>query len=414
MTSRLVTSGGDFYVTLGGDFYVTDVGGVVEIPTPDVDVGAPYSLDLCVGWVKVAEVVAGTFDGIIRNLALGEWSLTGYVADVDFQAGYDITDVDTIRAVQGSAIVFGGYVAPVASGVGGLDIQQTADGDTYTLKGADLWNVPASRVAYPTPATEAPWANAHDDRIGVASTVAAGYLRDNAGSGALAARQYPSIAIVDLATGATGTWSARLQPLDQLIARVCTDGGITCRTMLGFDGTVTFSFGAPTDRSATTVLSDQADLTSLHRVNTPAIATYVIAGGQGELTARTFAAAGSATGAARREVFSDQTSLATSTEVAQAASSTLAKDAANLTVQAQITDTTAQSLDYIADYDVGDTITVEIDQVRYPVVVNAVTFHFAKDRQVVRPVLGVGSLNIVAGLLTDVANLQARLQTQIA
>lgn len=372
------------------------------------------TIDLCVSWDKVAECNTGTFDGIVRHLAVGEWSLTGFVDDIDFQSGYTLADIDTVRIVQGASIAFGGFVAPVASGVGGLDIVQAPTGDTFALKGADLWDPLASRVAYPTPTTDLPWAAGHDDRSGVASTVAAGYIRDNLGSGALAARQYPGLALVDGATGLSGTWSARLQPLDQLVARVCADGGITCRVRLGFDGTITYILGKVLDRRTTVVLSDQGDLTGIDMLSAPAVATFVVAGGQGDLAARTFATAGTATGAARREVFADWSSLSTPTEVQQAANSTLARDAASLTVQAQITDVAALGLTYLTNYDVGDIISVEIDLVRYPVVVNAVTIHVGVDRQVIRPVLGSGPVNVVAGLFSDVADLQSRFDTQIA
>lgn len=413
MTSYLRTLAADRIVTLGGDPIVID-GGLTPLATVDFPVGASYAIDLCVGWAKVAECVTGTLDAIVRHLALGEWSLTGYVDDIDFEGAFTLADVDTVRVVQGSTIVFGGYVAPVTSGVGGLDVVETAQGTTFTLKGADLWSLLAGRVAYPTPATNPPWAGGHDDRVGVASTVAAGYIRDNLGSGALAARQVPGLALVDGAAGLSGTWSARLQPLDKLIARVCADGGITCRATVDFVGNVTYTLGPARDRSDTVVLSDQGGLTGVHRVTATAVATFVVAGGQGELAARTFATAGTATGALRREVFSDQTSLATSTEVQQAANATLAADAETLTVAAQVADVAALGLTYLANYDVGDIIAAEIDGVRYPVSVDAVTLHIGVDRAVVRPVLGRGALNLVAGLLRDVADLQTRFDTQIA
>ena len=375
-----------------------------------------FTIDLCTSsWAKIAEVTSGVFDGVVRDLAVGEWRLSGMVDGVDFQAGYTIADVDAVRVVRDAQIVFAGTVNPIAAGgVGGLELVDSAEGVRYTLTGPDLWSVLASRVAYPTPSTGPPWADSHDVRTGLASTCVAGYITANAGVSASVDRAIPGLTVVDMLAGATGTWSARLQTLDVQVARVCRDGGITCRLSAGFDGSLTATLLPPVDRSGSVVFSDQGDLVGIQRVTTPEAATFVIAGGQGNLTARTFATAGTATGAARRERFSDQSALSTSTEVGQSAASTLAAAAEVLTVRASITDTAAAGAQYLQAYNVGDTIAIEIDNVRWPVVVQAVTVHVSPERAVIRPVLGPGVRNLVSGLLRDVAGLQARLDSTIA
>lgn len=387
---------------------------VVPAPEPPAFPGHLYSIDLCVGWVKVAEAPAAVFDGVIRNLILGEWRLTGSVDAISFQGSYDLADVDTIRVVRDNDIVYSGYVAPVASGVGGLHVVQGTDGERFTLTGADAWSVLSSRVAYPSPLTGPPWAASWDIRTGVASTVAAGYLTANTGGGTTADRQIPGLTVIDGAVGTAGSWSARLQPLDQLIARVCRDGGITCRLAVNYAGALTVRLVAPNDRRATVVVSDQGDLTNLEHVRVPSSATFVIAGGQGLLTSRTFATSGTATGIARREVFSDQTSLSTLAEVQQAANTVQALAAATLTVRAQITDAAAAGLRYLFDYDIGDTISVEVEDIRYPVVIGSVTVHVSPERQVIRPVLGDATPDLVVGLIRDIADLQSRFDTQVS
>lgn len=379
------------------------------------DAVSTFTIDLCVGWAKIGEAVAGTFDGVIRDLAVGEWRLSGMVDAVDLQGSYSLADVDTVRVVRDATIVFAGQVAPVAAGgAGGLELVDAADGRRFTLSGPDLWSVLASRVAYPTPSTGPPWADSHDVRTGLASTCAAGYVLANAGVLATADRLIPGLTVVDMLAGATGTWSARLQPLDQQVARVCRDGGITCRLAIGFAGALTVTLCSPVDRSSSVIFSDQGDLTSLQQVTTPESATFVIAGGQGQLTGRTFATAGTATGAARRERFSDQSALSTATEVARSATSTLAAAAETLAVQASVTDSAALGAQYLQAYDIGDTVAVEIDDVRYPVTVQAVTVHVSPERAVIRPSLGPGVRNLVSGLLRDVAGLQSRLDSTIA
>lgn len=374
-----------------------------------------YSIDLCTNWAKVGEAISGTFDGVVRDLAPGEWTLTGRTAAIDLEAGADLTTVDTVRVVDGNGVViFGGYVAPATSGgVSGLTRDRSGLAETFTLRGPDLWGLLASRVAYPTPSTAPPWADAYDQRSGVASTVAAGYLRDNLGSGALAARQVP-LTIVDGVTGMVGYWSARLQPLPQLIDKVCTNGGITCRLAVTAAGVVAVTLGPVRDRTATCVLSDQGDLTSIHTVISPAVATFVVSGGQGSLAARTFVSAGTATGTARREAFSDQSVLATVAELQQSSDATLQASAASTLIDAVVTDEASQRFTYLRDYDIGDIVSAQIGGASYPVPVSTVTIHVAPDRTVVRPTLGTAVANDVKKLLLDVANLQSRFATQIA
>lgn len=373
-----------------------------------------HAIDLCVGWVKVAECVDGVFDGVVRNLAAGEWRLSGAVDALDFAGGFELADVDTVRVVRDTSVVFPGYVSPVASGIGGLDVVKSAAGDMFTLTGSDAWSVLASRLVWPTPGTVPPWSDSWDAEAGLASTVASAYILNNAGNLALAARQIPGLTVVDGSAGLTGSWSGRLQPLDQHVARICKEGAIVCRFAVDFTGAVQVTLRKPADRSTTIVLSDQGDLTKIQTIEAPESTTFVVTGGQGALNARTFTTAGIATGAARREVFSDQSSLSTSTELQQSADATLAFAAATLTVRAEVADSAALRFQYLIDYDIGDTVAVEIEDVRYPVVVESVTVHVAPDRAVIRPVLGDASPNLVTGLIRDVANLASRFDTQIA
>lgn len=387
---------------------------VIPAPEPPAYPGRIFSIDLCVDWVRVAEAPGCVFDGVERRLTVGEWRLEGSVSALVFQAGYTLTDVDTIRVVRDAQIVFAGFVATVESGIGGLDVTSDVQGERFVLTGTDAWFVLASRVCYPTPTTGPPWAASWDIRTGVASTAAAGYITANTGGGTTVDRQYPNLSVIDGAVGVSGSWSARLQPLDQQVARVCRDGGIICRLRVDYNGAIVARIEAPNDRSTTLVISDQGGLTRIQHVRVPLSSSFVVAGGQGELTARTFATAGSSTGKNRREVFTDQSSLSTAAEVQQIASTTLAQAQATLTVRAEVTDASAASLLYLVDYDIGDTISIEIEDVRYAVVVESVTVHVGPDRQVIRPVLGDAAPDLVTGLLRDIADLASRFDNQIA
>lgn len=383
---------------------------------PDVPPPGMFTIDLCDWWnQRLAEAPAATFDGVTRNLAPGEWRLTGALDALQFAPGKTILDVRQVRVVVDNAIQFTGYVTPVASGVGGLDIVDADIGPQFTLSGADEWSVIAQRVAYPTPGSEPPWADAWDIRTGQASSVAAEYLLYNLGPYALTNREMVGIGVVDGHAGTTGEWSARLQPLDQLVTRICHDGGIVCRLGTAFTGGITITLVAPEDRSRSTVLSDQGGLTAIQQTRTTPTSTFVIAGGQGALTSRTFATSAEpfADHWERRETFTDQSSLSTVGELQQAADTVRALALPTLTVIASITDDAAAAIIYLADYDVGDTIAIEIGDVRYPVIVEAVTIHVSPDRAMIRPVFGSASPNIVTGLVRDVAAISTRLDTQI-
>lgn len=386
---------------------------VIPAPEPPAFPRHLFSIDLCRNWAKIAEAPSAVFDGVVRDLIKGEWRMTGEVDAITFQGAYTLTDVDTIRIVRDQAVIFSGFVAPVATGVGGLEIIHSDTGEHFVLTGPDAWSVLASRVCFPSPLTPPPWAASWDVRTGVASTCAAGYITANTGGGTYVDRQIPGLTVIDGVAGTSGSWSARLQPLDQQVARVCRDGGITCRLAVDFAGALTATLQSPNDRRATVVVSDQGDLTNIDHFHVPAKATFVVSGGQGNLNARTFATAGTATGAARREEFIDQSSLSTAPEVQQSATTELAGSAATLTVRADITDAGAAAFRYLIDYDIGDTIAVEVDTVRYPAVIESVKIHVSPARQVIRPVLGDATTNLVTGLIRDIAGLAARFDNQI-
>lgn len=412
----LVDDAGGSIVVASGDYLV--IGGGNQTLEPRVG-SAPEGLvvDLCSGWSKIGEAPSATLNAVVRHLAPGDWRLEGAIAGLDLQADASIVDVDTVRVVreEDRRVLFSGWVLPVDDATGGLEeLDGGDDGPRFVLTGPDAWEPLMRRIAYPVPEAEPPWSLSHNERTGVASTVAAAYLAANLGDDALPARQYGDVTIIDGEVGASSTWTARLQRLDVLIARVCRDGGITCRPSVGFDGGLRVVLGAPRDSSARIVLSDQGDLTEYRRRTVPASATYVIAGGQGELTDRLFAVSTSGvSGRDRREVFADWSNLASATEVSRAALTTRRQSAATWSVQAAIADVAAQRLRFLDDYDIGDLLSVEINSIRHAVPIEAVRIELDASHGVIRPVFGTAAPDLLAGLLRDVAGLRSRLDSTI-
>lgn len=412
----VVLADGSELVVASGATVVVGGGNTVVVPRSD-STPERFTIDLLADGVKVAEAPAAVFDGVIRSLKVGEWRCEGAVSGLDTAAAFDLDTVDAVRVVREAdrRIVFSGFATPVDDGTGGLEVDGVDDGERFVLAGPDAWFPLTARVAYPDPSTEAPWSLSHDERSGVASTVAAAYVAANLGDGALAARRWGDVDITDGETGLSGSWSARLQRLDLLIARVCSDGGILCRPTITFAGAVAVWLGGPRDRSATIVLSDQGDLVNLKRRRVAARKTHVIAGGQGNLTARTFRQSSSGeTGDDRVEAFADWSSLATAAEVQQAANTTRAQAAATWSVSADLSDVAAQRLRFLTDYDIGDLVAVEINNVRHSVPIDAVRIELVPDRQVIRPILGTAAPNALAGLVRTVASLSQFAESTVA
>src|SRR5690606_18747963 len=96
-----------------------------------------YSIDLCRGWERIGHLTedasAFKFDGEIRDLEMGQWSLSAADSAINWadieavnEFGQTVTreakpeDVTAIRLVDGNRIVYPGLVRPHSSGFGGL------------------------------------------------------------------------------------------------------------------------------------------------------------------------------------------------------------------------------------------------------------------------------------------------------
>jgi hypothetical protein len=389
------------------------------IPDPDsgeVSRLAPiYSVDLCTGFVKVGEAEAFLFNAVVRFLATGEWQLTAPLS------GVSCPDVDAVDSIiiwdetPTPRIVFAGIVRRVGGVEGARTRTITANDDSIEWVGVDLYGILAQRHAWPTPSTVVPWADAYDVRTGVGSTVAKEFIEANAGIAAHPHRLIPNLLVSDAGVGTSSTWSGRLQPLDQFVGRICREAGIGCSVTMPTIGTILFTLRALQDRSASLVLSDQGDLESLSRLVIPASATHVLGAGQGELAARTFVAAFTpATGLERVETVYENTNISVYEGLVTATETELALAGGDVSVDGAITDSAAQKIRYLDDYELGDWLGVEVDGVRYRSQVEAVTFTLSPERDSVRPVLGRAATNSLLSLVRDVAGISSRLDRQIA
>ena len=360
--------------------------------------------------VRIGEATAYDLDAVVRALAAGPWVMTTTVAGLALDDGASIADIAAVRVVDELGVAFTGTVRPIAGeDNGGVTVEGVGASAAVTFAGSDAgWAALASRRAYPDPSTEAPWATSHDTRTGRASTVVAEFIEANLGSSALPDREWPDLDVVDGLAGIESTWSARLQRLDRLVARICNDAGLVCRPTFALDGSLRVVIAARSDLSARQVLSDQADLSTLTDRSFAATASHVIAAGQGELELRAFEVASSpATGRDRAEHFIDRRNLADTAELATAASSTLAAAAASRVIRAELSAAAAAQMRYRFHYDVGDIVSVEIAGVRHSSSIESVRIQLNATEYRITPQFGEAAPDAWSALVRSIAEFDA-------
>ena len=364
---------------------------------------------------KVHEVVAGQFAGVIRRNEPGQWSLDVPMAELgEDLCCPDQATIGGVRVLRNGDTVFAGWVARLPSGGGGSIRTVSADERMIRFEGVDAWYPLTTRLVFPDPTTDAPWGDAYDTRTGIGSTIAAGFISDNVGSTALADRVWPDLVISDNTVGTSGTWSARLEQLSSLVGRICDESEIVCRPTVDNQNRPVIRLQARKDRTASLVLSDQAELSDSEVASTPAASTWVLAAGAGEGTSRTFASSGSDTGAARVERITEQSNATTTGELEQIAEVIRRDDAVALHVDGQVSTLTALRHKFGEAYDVGDVVSVQVGGARFPVPVTSVRIEVGPQRSVAVPVLGVFSPDRLQGLRRDVLGLADRFDNNIS
>lgn len=273
-------------------------------------------------------------------------------------------------------------------------IQTVDDPDGITqITGLDDSVLLRDHLAYPTASTADVTAQttAYDVRTGTAEDVIKGYVSDNFGPTAPAARKSPVLAIeASSARGATVKGSARFDVLYDLVKGLA-DASANAGSPLGFTivqagSTLQFKCYTPTDRSGY-IRMDIANnkLTETTYSLAQPKTTRTIVGGSGDGTARTFLERSSYTSlqaetawARRIEVFVDARDTADATTLATSGDSVLATDG-----KAQITATVRPSDDqtmlFGQHYFLGDTVTVVVGSYELAAVVTEVGISVADD-----------------------------------
>ena len=292
--------------------------------------------------------------------------------------------------------------------------------DTAYLSMRDAWPVPSAAVAgdFAT--------SAYDTRSGAAETVIRAYINYNAGPGAPVARQISGLTLdTDLGRGSTVHGNARFDQMTtkdglgiiQVLANV---GGIGFKIIQS--GTnLQLQFYVPSDLTATVKLADElgtiADFTySLDGPDLDSGGNFVVAGGQGEGTARTFVLgsdSASITKWGRIETFRDARDTSDATTLSERITDTLNSSAEKVSFQATLAQT--DSLIYGRDFNIGDKVTCVIDGTSMTNIVQEVNIALdMSSAETVTPLVGSMNPANISEVLANFARQINRAQARIA
>lgn len=272
--------------------------------------------------------------------------------------------------------------------------------DQLTLSGLDD-NVWLSRYLALPVTSGPPYTTAdYDVKTGPVETVMKAYVTANMGSGAKADRQLNITIEPDRARGTTVTGRARFCTLLDLFSTLALAGGdIGFRIVQAGNGLQFFVY-QPADKTASAVFSPAlGNLLSFEYSDADPDANYIIVGGNGDGTARTFVESGdpgSIAAYGRIEEFLDNRNTSNVSELNQAIIAELAQKAQKTSLT--ITPVDTESIAFGQDYSLGDRVSVILTQQNeaggqdvldtIQDVVREVRFKITTDGEVITPFIG--------------------------
>ena len=287
---------------------------------------------------------------VVRDADVGTFTLT--VPD-DELAGR-MRDGWRVLIQDGERTIMSGPIEGVSPGLAERQVEFTGV--------SDLAHV-ADRLVYPNPALPgaSQTSDAYYRRNGPAETVIRDMVHENAGEGAISVRRVDGF-VVEASQGRGSTVKANLRYKNLLeearaFARL---GGVTFDAVQEQDSRIVFRFRVPRDRSRQVRFTDLNGGVAEGSYSLAApTATVVLVAGQGEGTDRNIIERSRATTWGRRvEAFKDQRDTDDADELEQSATEQLDDGAAG--ASASFTATEAPGLVFGEDYQLGDTVTVEL------------------------------------------------------
>lgn len=351
---------------------------------------------------RVGQVEDFTLEMPIRFNRVSTWQLT---ADASSQLASLLEDTGGIVVVRDGVTLLSG---PVTT----RTFTRTEGRTQLVASGVDDTVWLARRLALPVPSGPPYTAQAYDDRSGVAETVMRGYVNDNLGPGATAARKLTALTLA--ADGGRGTsvrGRARFVSLLELLQSLALAGGDLGFRIVQVGLGLEFQIYEPADRTGTAVFSSElGNLAGYTFSRTVPVADYAYVGGGGEGTARTIVEGGdtAAIGAyGRSEVFVDRRDTTLAADLEQSRDEALVEQGA--TSSLSLTPINTESVAYGQEYTVGDRVSVVVEGVTVQEVVREVVLRLDANGEVLTPVVGTaGASSPQVPALFDAQARQAR------
>lgn len=324
---------------------------------------------------------------VLRFNAAGSWRLE-IPAGSPAAAFLTILDhTDGFEAVRSDGTTISGPLTVV-------ERTWSAGADRLSIEGVtdDIWL--RRRLAYPEAPALTTATSEHDVRTGAASAVLRAYVENNAGPSADLTRRVSGLTCdPDPGIGSTITGRARFQPLDELLQGLAVAGGDIGFRIVQVGTALRFQVYEPTDRTASATFSEElGNLRELSYRLKCSDANFVVVAGGGEGTARTFVSGGDEAQIedhGRIEVFKDRRDTSDATELAQEREQTL--DELGLRTALSLTPIDTGGLAFGTDYELGDKISVVIDDTIIQDKVREVRIVLSSDGELVVPAVGTPS-----------------------
>lgn len=332
-----------------------------------------------IGQLTASDLVGSTFVSRFNNV--GSW-------EVKVANG---SPMGELLRTPGYGIIVTGPTGVLISGpTTGARLEQSVEnplGD-WVITGNDDSIILTERLAYPLPSEPDVTLQtvANDDRTGAAEYVLKQYLSANIGPSAPAVRKIPNLTVeTDLGRGAIVTGKARFINLQDLFYPLAQTGGIGY-TIEQSGTDLEFQVYVPQNKSAD-VRMDLANnqLTKTEYSYLSPKATRVIVGGAGEAQERVFYESSNnesedaeVVWGRRVEVFTDARGTDATDDLVQTGNEVLVDNGKTI-VNTSVIPADETTMRYGVNWNLGDTITVVINDLEYAAVVTEVGISIQSD-----------------------------------
>lgn len=332
-----------------------------------------------VGQITASELPG--FEAVLRFNNVGSWSLS-------LPANHYLAEA--IRT-PGAGIILTGPNGVLLSGpMRSVTVDKSSNDLVGTVKveGTDDSVILGERLAYPTPTTANVelQTSAYDKRIGVASTVMRAYVNANIGPAAPAERRVPNLTVGnDPVAGSTVYGSARFDVLGELLTELSSVDGLGF-DVLQQDTDLEFKVYQPEDKTGTVRMDIANDTLSSTRFSYSAPgSTVAIVAGQGVGEERVFRQVTTSESVAaenawdrRIETYIDQRQTDIVEELVQAGLEKLAEEG-ETQISLEVTPSSDLTMEYGVDWDLGDRVTVVVDEEELQAVVTSVAMRIESE-----------------------------------